>query len=96
MQIPLFRGRVFDTPGSQRHPAGCYCQPGSGKSIFPAYDPIGHAVKLSRADDPSQPWLTIIGVVADVKTTTVFQEMGYVEQPTVYRPLTQDAPGNWL
>jgi len=55
---------------------------------------IGRAVKLSRADDPSQQWLTIIGVVADVKVTTVFQEMGYVVQPTVYRPLTQDAPGN--
>ena len=35
------------------------------------------------------PGLTIVGVVADVKTATVFQEMGYVEQPALYRPLAQ-------
>lgn len=27
-----------------------------------------------------------------MKTTTVFQEMGYVENPAVYRPLAQSAP----
>jgi putative ABC transport system permease protein len=29
-----------------------------------------------------------------VKTTTVFQEMGYVEQPAIYRPLVQSAPSS--
>ncbi len=58
---------------------------------FPHTNPIGRVIKLSRSADPSQPWLTIIGVVADVRTTTVFQEMGYVGQPTVYRPFAQSA-----
>jgi putative ABC transport system permease protein len=34
----------------------------------------------------------VVGIVANVKTTTVFQEMGYAEQPAVYRPLSQTAP----
>jgi putative ABC transport system permease protein len=55
-------------------------------------DPLGQAIKLSRADDPHEPWLTVIGVVANIKTTTVFREMGYTEEPAVYRPLTQSAP----
>jgi predicted permease len=92
--IPLFRGRVFDTRDRNDTRQVAIVNQALATKYFPHADPIGHTVKLSRADDPSQPWLTIIGVVADVKTTTVFQEMGYVEQPTVYRPLPQDAPSS--
>jgi putative ABC transport system permease protein len=94
MQIPSFRGRVFDTQDRHETRQVAIVNQALANRYFPHGYPIGHAVKLSRADDPSQPWLTIIGVVADVKVTTVFQEMGYVVQPTVYRPLTQDAPGS--
>ena len=94
MQIPSFRGRVFDSQDRNDTRQVAIVNQALAHRIFPPYDPIGHAVKLSRADDPSHSWLTIIGVVADVKVTTVFQEMGYVVQPTVYRPLTQDAPAS--
>jgi putative ABC transport system permease protein len=94
MQIPLFRGRVFDSQDRNDTRQVAIVNRALASRYFPHDDAIGRAVKLSRADDPSQQWLTIIGVVADVKVTTVFQEMGYVVQPTVYRPLTQDAPGN--
>jgi predicted permease len=94
MQIPLFRGRVFDTQDRSHTQQVAIVNQALANRYFPHTDPIGHAVKLSRADDPSQPWLTIVGVVAAVKTTTVFQEMGYVEQPTIYRPVTQDAPAS--
>ncbi len=94
MQIPSFRGRVFDTQDRNDTRQVAIVNQALANRYFPHDDPIGHAVKLSRADDPSHPWLTIIGVVADVKVTTVFQEMGYVVQPTVYRPLAQDAPAS--
>jgi len=55
---------------------------------------LQHAIKLGPSGVPASPWLTIVGVVADVKTTTVFQEMGYVEQPALYRPLGQSAPSS--
>lgn len=89
MQIPLFRGRVFDTRDQKDTQQVAIINQALAAKYFPHTDPIGHTIKLSRADDSSNPWLTIIGVVADIKTTSVFQEMGYVEQPTVYRPLTQ-------
>jgi predicted permease len=92
MQIPSLRGRVFDTKDRNDTRKVAIVNQSLANRYFPHSDPIGHAIKLSRADDPTNPWLTIIGVVADVKVTTVFQEMGYVVQPTVYRPLTQDAP----
>jgi predicted permease len=94
MQIPSFRGRVFDTQDRNNTRQVAIVNQALANRYFPHEDPIGHPIKLSRADDPSRPWLTIIGVVADVKVTTVFQEMGYVVQPTVYRPLTQDAPAS--
>jgi putative ABC transport system permease protein len=94
MQIPLFRGRVFYSQDRNDTRQVAIVNQALANRYFPHDDPIGRAVKLSRADDPSMQWLTIIGVVADVKVTTVFQEMGYVVQPTVYRPLTQDAPAN--
>jgi predicted permease len=92
MQIPVFRGRVFDTQDRKETQPVAIVNEALANRYFPHTDPIGRAIKLSRADDSSQPWLRIIGVVADIKTTTVFQEMGYVEQPTVYRPLTQGPP----
>lgn len=94
MRIPLYRGRAFGTQDRNGAQPVAIVNQALANKFFPLTDPVGHAVKLSRADDPSQPWLTIIGVVADIKTTTVFQEMGYVEQPAVYRPLTQDAPAS--
>jgi putative ABC transport system permease protein len=90
MQIPLFRGRAFNTGDQKNTQQVAIINQALAAKYFPHIDPIGHTIKLSRADDSTNPWLTIIGVVADIKTMTVFQEMGYVEQPTVYRPLTQD------
>jgi predicted permease len=90
--IPLSRGRVFDTrDGKDTQPVAIINQ-ALAKRFFPTMDPLGQAIKLSRADDPHEPWLTVIGVVANIKTTTVFREMGYTEEPAVYRPLTQSAP----
>jgi predicted permease len=94
MRIPFAQGRVFDTQDRKDTRQVAIVNMALANRYFPHINPIGRAIKLSRGDDPSQPWLTIIGVVADIKTTTVFQEMGYIEQPTVYRPLSQTAPAS--
>jgi predicted permease len=90
--IPLSSGRVFDTRDAKDTQPVAIINQALARHFFPTTDPLGHAIKLSRADDPHEPWLTVIGVVANVKTTTVFREMGYTEDPAVYRPLTQSAP----
>jgi putative ABC transport system permease protein len=94
LAIPLERGRLFDSRDAKDSQPVAIINEALAKEYFSGVDPLGHAVKLSRADDPAKPWLTVIGVVANVKTTTVFEEMGYVEQPAVYRPLTQAAPSS--
>ncbi len=92
LSIPLLRGRTFDTRDQQDTPAVAIINQALAREYFAGADPLGARIKLSRSDDPSRPWLTIIGVAADVKTTTVFQEMAYIEPPIVYRPLAQSAP----
>jgi predicted permease len=91
MEIPLLRGRHFDTRDRQDTQPVAIVNQALARKYFPGTDPVGRAIKLSRADDPSKPWMTIVGIVGDVKTTTVFHEMAYEESPAVYRPLTQAA-----
>ncbi len=92
LQIPLLRGRMFDARDQQDSQPVAVINQALAKEYFGTTDPLGHAIKLSRPDDASKPWLNVVGIVADVKTTTVFQEMGYAEPPAVYRPLSQSAP----
>jgi predicted permease len=92
MQIPLLRGRDFDTKDRSNSQPVAIVNEALAKRYFPHEDPIGQAIKLGRTDDPLHKWITIVGVAANVKTTTVFQEMGYVVAPAVYRPLPQEAP----
>jgi putative ABC transport system permease protein len=94
LSISILRGRTFDSRDQSGSQPVAIINQALAKEYFPGLDPVGRSIKLSRADDPSRPWLTVIGAVSNVKTTTVFQEMGYVEQPAVYRPLTQSAPSS--
>ena len=92
LRIPLMRGRTFDSRDQRNTQPVAIVNQALAREYFPGADPLQRAIKLDASGDPANPQLTIVGVVADVKTTTVFQEMGYVEQPAVYRPLAQFAP----
>jgi putative ABC transport system permease protein len=96
MQIPLLQGRAFDTRDRIGTPPVAIVNQALVEKYFPHENPIGRAIKLGRAEDASAPWLTIVGIVGNVRTTTVFQEMGYVINPAVYRSLAQDAPSSLL
>ncbi len=90
--ISLLRGRIFDVRDRKDTQPVAIVNQALARQYFLDADPLQHAIKLGPSGDPANPWLTIVGVVAEVKTTTVFQEMGYVEQPALYRPLAQSAP----
>jgi predicted permease len=89
MGIPLLQGRSFNTQDRATIAPVALVNEALASRYFPNQDAIGHQIKLGLPDD-SKPWLTIIGVAGNVKTQTVFQEMGYVEPPAVYRPLSQE------
>jgi putative ABC transport system permease protein len=53
-------------------------------------DPVGQRIRIS--EEKNKPWTTIVGVVASQKHWSLFQEMSWIEAPTVFSPLAQDPP----
>jgi putative ABC transport system permease protein len=85
MRIPLVLGRLFDSrdrPDSE--PVALINQTLSARH-FAGRDPVGQRLRLSGAEAP---WLTIIGVVGDVRHSTLTD----APQPEVYLPTAQAAP----
>ncbi len=68
MRIPLRRGRLFNEHDGADTPHVALISESFAKRKFPGQDPIGKRVRvgpdIGRAD---RPWVSIIGVVADVK-----------------------------
>jgi putative ABC transport system permease protein len=89
MQIPLQQGREFDSRDQQGTQAVAIVNEKLAEEYFHG-DPIGQHIKLGKPEDQA-PWLTVVGVVGNMKSFSVFKEMGYVTNPCVYRPLAQDA-----
>ena len=95
--IELVRGRSFDDHDDQRSPAAIVVSEQFAGQFFPGTDPIGRRVSpgfrarpiTSGAQGPLQPaprtWLTIVGVVRDVKSARVDGP----PSPVMYRPLFQ-------
>jgi putative ABC transport system permease protein len=61
------------------------------RQFWPNQDPLSKRLKLGSEDDPNEPWLNIIGIVADVKKNDMEKTSGeatmytsYLQMPTPY------------
>jgi predicted permease len=86
VQIPLLKGRLFSNADTVTAPQVALVSDIVAKRYWPGEDPVGRLIRLS-VDDPSSPWLTVVGVVGDVRNP-----VGRGRQPTAYRPLAQNTP----
>jgi putative ABC transport system permease protein len=72
MRIPLRRGRLFDEHDVAGAPEAFLVSESFAKRKFPGHDPLGQRLRIGpdigRAD---RPWGTIVGVVGDVKQTSL-------------------------
>ncbi|HEX3868564.1 MAG TPA: ABC transporter permease [Gemmatimonadaceae bacterium] len=82
LRIPLVRGRVFDTSDDAGAPLVALISESMARSRFATTDPIGRRVQVGGDDAP---WLTIVGVVGDVKQRSLASD----ETEAVYMPTTQ-------
>jgi putative ABC transport system permease protein len=90
-RIPLLWGREFNRRDREHsHPAAIVNE-ALVKEYFSHEDPLGKEIRLGTSHEIQQkaPWITIVGVVGDVKRTIVYQEMGYIVPPAVYLPVEQ-------
>jgi putative ABC transport system permease protein len=68
MGIPLRRGRLLDARDTAGKPVAVLISESFAKRKFPGRDPIGQRVHVGSI---SEPWYTIVGVVGDVKHTSL-------------------------
>ena len=91
VQIPLRHGRVFDARDKLDAPRVCLISESLKKRLWPTEDEVGKRVKLGKPESgwssasPDPDWMTIIGVVADVRHQSLDGEAG----PDIYKPSLQ-------
>ncbi len=82
MDIPLVRGRDFNAADAYDRPFVAIISEALARQSFPGQDPIGHTIQCGL-DSPK--WMTIVGVVADVRQDSPASSPG----PALYMPLLQ-------
>jgi putative ABC transport system permease protein len=84
MKIPLLKGRDFNTQDREGTPLVGIVNETFVRQYFPSADVVGSRIRWAR-DDGDPKWITIVGVVGDVKHFGLNQD----EQPAVYTPYAQ-------
>ena len=85
LRIPLIAGRVFTSSDTDRAPRVVVVNETLARGFFPRGDAIGRHILLG-APQPGAQWLTIVGIVGDIKTGAVDQDA----LPQFYTPHAQD------
>jgi len=89
--LPLERGRNFAPLDRAQSDPVAIVNEALVKRYFPNEDPIGK--RLRPTGDPApNPWLRIVGVAANEKRSNLYNEMTWVDTPTIYHPLAQHVP----
>ena len=65
--VRLVKGRLLDDHDREGAPPVVVVTEEMARQAWPAGDPIGKRIRRGRAQDTTFPWLTVVGVVADVK-----------------------------
>lgn len=83
--IPLLRGRELSPRDASVAPGVAVVSETVAQRYWPDADPIGQRITYDRPDDPGAEWLSVVGVVGDVRSAAPDRAV----RPLVYRPFTQ-------
>ena len=77
LRIPLLRGRVFQDGDTMEALRVCVLSQRLAEKVFPGQDPIGRRITMGKPDDEGGPnWMTVVGVVGDVRHQALGGEAG--------------------
>jgi predicted permease len=65
--VPLKRGRMLNESDRAGAPLVVVINESMARQFFPDRDPLGQRIQLGTSPDPQFPWMTIAGIVGDVK-----------------------------
>ncbi len=87
LRIPVRHGRLFDADDVPGTPPVIVINEPMAQRFWPGGDPVGQRIRF----DPRQPWLTVVGVVGDVRAGGPRDEYGVL---LYYRSLRQEGYGS--
>jgi predicted permease len=73
--IPLVKGRLFDNTDTATSVPVAIVSRHMADRVWPGRDPIGKRIRQPR---PDAPWITVVGVVGDVRDTGEWRDTWYV------------------
>src|SRR5215813_5726333 len=89
MKIPLIRGRFFAEQDTKESARVVIVDENMARTYWPNADPIGKRLKFGGADSKA-PWLTVVGVVANVKHYALDAD----SRVALYTPHLQNGAGS--
>jgi putative ABC transport system permease protein len=84
LKISPIAGRVFSDADDADTPRVALISRGMANRFWPKGDALGHRIKLG-AQDSTEPWLAIVGVVGDVRQNW----WNPITRPVIYKPFAQ-------
>jgi putative ABC transport system permease protein len=84
LKISLVSGRLLSRADGADAARVVVISRGMAERFWPGADPVGHRIKLGNADS-TEPWLTIAGVVGDVRQNW----WNPATRPVIYKPFAQ-------
>jgi putative ABC transport system permease protein len=85
MQIPVLRGRTFTRDDHANAPTVVVVNATLASRLFPNEDPVGKRMRFASAN---QPWMTIVGVIGDIRHASLEE----VPRPEFYITYRQGPP----
>ncbi len=87
LSIPVVHGRGFAPSDDERAPSVAVINEQMAREFFAGRDPVGQRIALKKWDDQAKGdhWLTIVGVVGDIRGTTLAD----ADSRAVYVPYLQ-------
>ena len=86
LRIALISGRFLSEADNIYAARVVVISRGMAQRFWPGVDPVGHRIKLGTADS-AEPWVTIAGVVGDVRQNW----WNPAARPVIYKPFAQSA-----
>lgn len=85
LTIPLVQGRFFTDQDNEESAPVAIISKKIAEQIWTDQDPVGHRIKFIGMDSNSEIWMTVIGVVGDVRHSG----LSAPSSPDIYVPYTQ-------
>ncbi len=95
LHVRLYRGRWFNAADRTGSQPVAVVNEALVREYFPDADPIGQQIRVAPPSGKQTPWLTVVGVVDDVKHPELMNEMSWAETPVLYPSFFQAAPDHF-